>query len=173
MIIAKTIFSYYKLIKQFKNHIIKKYYLALVWGIINKKGIINKSIIRNYKNRKKMITTNKNIYKKSLTYYKRLAIGKKKNINVSLIYCKIITGKTHQIRVHMKNLGFPLVGDKLYKKKKIIDNFKYQALIAKKIFLIHPKNKKKIFFSIKITNYFLYLLKIFKINILNFNNKIL
>ncbi|WP_339044921.1 RluA family pseudouridine synthase [Candidatus Zinderia endosymbiont of Aphrophora alni] len=159
MIIAKTIFSYYKLIKQFKDRIINKYYLALVWGHINKKGIINNCIIRDFKNRKKMTISKKNIFKKSITYYKRLAISKIKKVKVSFIYCKIKTGRTHQIRIHMKNLGFPLIGDNLYGKKKNIYKFKYQALIAKKISFIHPKKKKKIFFTIKLSSYFLNLLK--------------
>ena len=108
------------------------------------------------------VTKNKNKGKKAITNYKTIRIFKNLNVpKVSLIECKLETGRTHQIRVHMNFKGNPILGDKSYGKSKKkyknidediknkIDNFKRQALHAKSLGFIHPKTGNKLFFEAK------------------------
>ena len=100
--------------------------------------------------------------KKAITNYKTIKIFQNSNVpKISLIECKLETGRTHQIRVHMHYKGNPILGDKSYGKskkkfKKIdlniekkINSFNRQALHAKILGFIHPKTQKKIFFEAK------------------------
>ena len=108
------------------------------------------------------MSVSKNRGKISITNYKTLKIFHNSNIpKISLIECKLETGRTHQIRVHMNYKGNPILGDKSYGKskkkfKKIdlniekkINNFNRQALHAKNLGFLHPTTKKEIFFEAK------------------------
>ncbi|MDH3004765.1 MAG: RluA family pseudouridine synthase [Candidatus Shikimatogenerans sp. JK-2022] len=139
LIIAKNIKSYNFLKLQFLNRTIKKKYIALIWGIpLKHKNIIKNYIGRNKKQRIKMAVMNKQnkkYGKYSITKYKVLKSFK----FLSLIKCKIKTGRTHQIRVHFKYIGHPIFNDDLYGGNKINKKYvKYKKTIIK-LFKILPR----------------------------------
>ena len=162
IVVAKNDNAHINLSKQFSNHTIKRTYEALVWGSLKpQSGKINERISRSVKNRQ-LMAVRKEKGKRAITNYKTLEIFQNLNLpKVSLIECRLETGRTHQIRVHMNFKGNPILGDKSYGKsikkyKKInaeiekkINNFKRQALHAKSLGFIHPKNKKELFFEAK------------------------
>ena len=162
VVIAKNNYSHENLSLQFSRHSITRVYQLLVWGKIRpSKGKIETLITRSSKNRQ-MMTVSNSKGKKAITNYQTIELFENKNIpTLSLLECKLETGRTHQIRVHMNYLGNSIVGDDKYKKKfkkiKNIDplleasiiNLKRQFLHAKTIGFIHPKkNKEMIFHSI-------------------------
>ena len=162
IVVAKNDIAHNNLSKQFSSHTIKRTYEALVWGSLKpKSGKINERIGRNIKNRQ-LMSVRKNTGKVAITNYKTLEIFQNSSLpKISLIECKLETGRTHQIRVHMSFKGNPILGDKSYGKskekfKKIdekvekqIKNFNRQALHAKSLGFIHPKNNKEFFFEAK------------------------
>tara|TARA_Y100001970_G_scaffold42386_1_gene52806 strand:+ start:1424 stop:2335 length:912 start_codon:yes stop_codon:yes gene_type:complete len=135
LIVAKNKKEYEYLIELQKDRKIKKYYLAVVSGIPDKKyATIDAPISRNKSHRKKMSINTSG--RKSLTTYKVL----KSNSKMSLIELELHTGRTHQIRVHMQAIGHPIIGDKLYgKKSSLIDR---QLLHAYKLEFKDSKNNK-------------------------------
>ena len=162
VVIAKNNYSHENLSLQFSRHSITRVYQLLVWGKIRpSKGKIETLITRSSKNRQ-MMTVSSSKGKKAITNYQTIELFENKNIpTLSLLECKLETGRTHQIRVHMNFLGNSIVGDDKYKKKfkkiKDIDpllessiiNLERQFLHAKTIGFIHPKkNKEMIFHSI-------------------------
>ncbi len=160
LVVAKNNYAHSQLAKQFNEHIIKRKYLALVWGVIRPlKGKIETFIIRNKKNRQLMMVSDVR-GKKAITNYTTKKIYNIKNIpKISLIECELETGRTHQIRVHMKFKGNSLLGDKSYGKKNIkfkkihedfqnnLNNLVGQALHAKSLGFIHPKSNKFMHFE--------------------------
>lgn len=149
IVVAKNDFAHKFLGEQFKVHSIKREYVALVHGIIKKsKGLIETNIGRNPKDRIKMGVVQKG--KEAITEYKVL----RRYRRCTLIKCKLYTGRTHQIRVHMSHIGFPLVGDPLYGLKK--DNIykEGQLLHARIIGFVHPKTKKYIEFKSNLPEHF-------------------
>ena len=165
IVVAKNDFAHINLSAQFNNHTIKRVYEALVWGSLKpQSGRINERISRSVKNRQ-LMSVRKEKGKISITNYKTLKIFKNLNLpKISLIECKLETGRTHQIRVHMNFKGNSILGDKSYGKsrrkfKKIdpmiekkINNFNRQALHAKSLGFIHPSTKKEIFFEARRPN---------------------
>ena len=160
IVVAKNDFAHNNLSKQFSDHTIKRTYEALIWGSLKpKNGKINEKISRSIKNRQ-LMSVRKNIGKIAITNYKTLEVFQNLNIpKISLIECKLETGRTHQIRVHMNFKGNPILGDKSYGKsrkkfKKIdlniekkINNFNRQALHAKSLGFKHPTKKKEFYFE--------------------------
>ncbi len=157
IVIAKNDESHLSLAKQFKDHTISRKYKALVWGLPNK-NIVEGYIDRHRVNRKIMSLNQNKKGKYSKTYIK---IIKYYGI-ASLIECKLETGRTHQVRVHMTSINCPLVGDKTYGKSKInqfdkdkdnfnkfliLKNFSRQALHAYHLGFIHPKTNKYVEFN--------------------------
>ena len=161
LVIAKTEKSMTLMAKQFFNKSVEREYYALVWGDVkDDEGEINAPIGRNPKNRLQMI-----VYedmeggKEAITNYKVI----ERFGYVTLISCRLQTGRTHQIRVHMKYLGHTLFNDERYggnkilkgtvysKYKQFVDNcfrlLPRQALHAKTLGFIHPKSKEKISFN--------------------------
>ena len=162
IVVAKNDQAHINLSKQFSDHTIERKYEALVWGIIKpQKGKINENISRSVKNRQ-LMSVRKDKGKTAITNYKTLEIFQNSNLpKISLVECKLETGRTHQIRVHMNFIGNPVLGDKSYGKskkkfKKIdakiekkINNFTRQALHAKSLGFIHPQTGKEVFFEAK------------------------
>ena len=160
LVVAKNNLSHANLGLQFSKHTVKRKYLCLVWGVVRPlKGKINTLITRDKKNRQ-LMTVSDTIGKKAITNYKTLKIFNLKDIpKISLIECELETGRTHQIRVHLKYKGSSLLGDKHYGKKNIkfkkinknfFDNLSKltgQALHAKTLEFIHPRTKKKVSFN--------------------------
>ena len=162
MIIAKTEIAHIKLSDMFKNHTIERNYQLLVWNVPDSKGFIDQPIGRSKFNRKKMgINLNG---KRAVTHWVLLKVFS--NI-VSLINCKLETGRTHQIRVHMSSIGHSLIGDKTYggipksnkkqtsAEKNIISEcktFSRQALHSKTLSFVHPISEKKLHFDVDLPN---------------------
>ena len=154
LVIAKNNFSHSKLGEQFSQHTIKRKYLCLAWGVIRPlSGKISTLISRDKKNRQLMTVSDVN-GKKAITNYKTIKVFNLKDIpKISLIECELETGRTHQIRVHLKYRGVSLLGDKQYGKKNIkfkkinndflskLKNLSGQALHAKTLEFYHPKTK--------------------------------
>ena len=175
LVIAKNNLSHSKLGKQFSDHSIARKYLCLVWGVIRPlQGRIKTLISRNKKNRQLMMVSDVN-GKKAITNYKTIKVFNIKDIpKISLIECKLETGRTHQIRVHMKYKGSSLLGDNQYGKKnikfkKINENFfkklsvlNGQALHAKSLGFIHPSKNKWVNFESELPNDFKKLLDLLK-----------
>ena len=118
MLVAKNQKMFERLKNMFKNHEIKKTYLALVWGALkNKIGTITLPIGLKNNSIKRTIYSQK-LKKEAITYYRVLKEIKDQNGNIySLLEIEPQTGRTHQIRVHLKSIGHPVCGDKLYGKK--------------------------------------------------------
>ena len=160
VVIAKNNQTHEQLSIQFSKHSIKRVYQLLIWGKIKpSKGRVETLITRSSKNRQMMEVSNTK-GKKAITNYKTLEIFESKNIpTFSLLECKLETGRTHQIRVHMNYLGNNIVGDDKYKKRfkkiknidKILEknliNLNRQFLHAKIIGFIHPKKNKEMIFD--------------------------
>ena len=160
VIIAKNNQTHEHLSNQFNKHTIDRIYQLLVWGKLKpSKGKVETLITRSSKNRQMMEVSNSK-GKRAITNYETIEIFQNKNLpTLSLVECKLETGRTHQIRVHMKYLGNNIVGDETYKKKfkkikninpfleKNLINLKRQFLHAKTIGFIHPKKNKKIIFN--------------------------
>ena len=175
LVIAKNNLSHSKLGKQFSDHSIKRKYLCLVWGTVRPlQGRIETLISRNKKNRQLMMVSDFN-GKKAITNYKTIKVFNIKDIpRISLIECELETGRTHQIRVHMKHKGASLLGDNQYGKKNIKfkkineDFFKKlsalngQALHARSLGFVHPSKNKWVNFESELPNDFKKLLDLLK-----------
>ena len=173
LVIAKNNLSHSNLGKQFSEHSIKRKYLSLVWGVIRPlQGRIETLIARNKKNRQLMMVSDFN-GKKAITNYKTIRVFNIKDIpKISLIECELETGRTHQIRVHMKYKGTSLLGDNQYGKanikfKKINEDFlkklsvlSGQALHAKTLGFLHPSKNKWVRFESELPNDFKKLLEL-------------
>lgn len=151
VIFAKCEYVQESLIRQMKEHTFVKEYIAIVEGFFKEKeGKINLPIARKQGSIiQRCIDQNGD---KAITKYKVLKELKINNTNISIIKCRLLTGRTHQIRVHMSYLGHPLLGDDLYGGKKLI--FNRQALHSYKISFIHPITNKKVTFISKIPKEF-------------------
>lgn len=160
IVVAKNNFAHENLSIQFNKHSIKRVYQLLIWGKLRPRaGIIKTLIKRSTKNRQLMEVGNTK-GKIAITNYKTLEVFENnKTPTLSLVECKLETGRTHQIRVHMSYKGNNILGDKKYKKKfkkfKNIDSklenlllkLDRQFLHAKTLGFTHPVNGKKIEFS--------------------------
>lgn len=115
MIIAKTSKSMQKLSKIIHNHKLNKNYTALTYGRINEDGQIKSYLRRSSQDRRKMVTHPKQ-GKESITEYKVIEYYKYKTSRLSLVSLTPVTGRTHQLRVHLKSIGHPVIGDQVYSK---------------------------------------------------------
>tara|TARA_Y100001970_G_C14088652_1_gene778765 strand:- start:223 stop:1203 length:981 start_codon:yes stop_codon:yes gene_type:complete len=160
VVVAKNNFSHEKLSNQFSQHSIERIYQTLIWGKLRPQiGKIETLITRSTKNRQLMeVGLTKG--KKAITNYKTLEVFENEKIpTLSLIECKLQTGRTHQIRVHMSFKGNNILGDKKYKKKfkkikninldleSMILNLDRQFLHAKVLGFDHPKSGKRLSFN--------------------------
>ena len=160
VVIAKNNEAHESLSKQFNDHTITRVYQLLIWGKLRpSSGRIDTYITRSSKNRQLMeVSLSKG--KRAITNYKTIEIFENdKTPTLSLVECKLETGRTHQIRVHMTYLGNSIVGDDKYKKKykkiknidleleNLISKLDRQFLHAKTLGFIHPKTNQEIVFS--------------------------
>ena len=163
IVVAKNNFSHEKLSKQFADHKIKRVYQALIWGKLRpQNGKIDTLIKRSTKNRQLMeVGISKG--KRAITNYKTIELFENDKVpTLSFIECKLETGRTHQIRVHMSYKGNNILGDKKYKKKfkkiknidknleKAILSLDRQFLHAEVLGFKHPSSGEEIEFSSKI-----------------------
>ena len=138
MVIAKTLEVHTDLVRQLQARTVRREYLALVWGTPNASGTIDASMGRHPRDRIKMAVLENMTAKPAITHFERLASGMLDRRPVSLVRCRLETGRTHQIRVHMQSIGFALVGDALYGKAHLAPAFHRQALQAYRLGLVHP-----------------------------------
>ncbi|WP_425436097.1 RluA family pseudouridine synthase [Noviherbaspirillum humi] len=138
MVVAKTLEAQTNLVRQLQARSVKREYLALVWGQTMVSGKVEAAIGRHPRDRIKMAVSDSPSAKPALTHYERLATGAIDGRQVSLLRCRLETGRTHQIRVHMQSIGFGLVGDPLYGKPHLASVFPRQALHAQRLGLLHP-----------------------------------
>ncbi len=142
LVVAKTDEVHDKLSEMIKNKEVERIYIALVEGVINHEtGTIDAPIGRDIVNRQKMMVTDINS-KDAITHFRVL----KRYSDKTLIECKLETGRTHQIRVHMAYINHPIVNDPVYGKSKKTTSFG-QMLHSKSIRFIHPITKKELYFE--------------------------
>jgi 23S rRNA pseudouridine1911/1915/1917 synthase len=159
MVVAKTLISQTELVRQLQARSVKREYAALVWGTPNQSGTIDAAMARHTRDRLKMAVSHSVVAKSAITHFQRVATGMLERFPVTLVACQLETGRTHQIRVHMQSLGFPLVGDTLYGKQHLARFFPRQALQARKLGLIHPQSGKAVEWEIPLAPDFAELLK--------------
>ena len=149
IIVAKNDKAHIALSEQLKNHEVKKTYLAVVRGIIKEnEATINMPIARSKKDRKKMDVDKDG--KEAITHFK--VLGRYKN-KYTLLQINLETGRTHQIRVHLSHIGYPIIGDEVYSNGKNEWNVSGQCLHAWKLEFIHPITGKKISLEAEIPEY--------------------
>jgi 23S rRNA pseudouridine1911/1915/1917 synthase len=151
LVIAKHDKAHEGLAKQFATHSIDRRYLAIVSGVPRQAaGTVDASLARSSQNRKKIAIVGEGKGKRAVTHWKRLEILK----DAALVECRLETGRTHQVRVHMASIGHPLVGDPVYGRgksthRKLLNqlDFKRQALHAAHLGFIHPVTKGRLSFD--------------------------
>ena len=149
IIVAKNDTAHINLSKQIQDRKVKKTYIALVRGVIKEnEATINMPIGRSSKDRKKMAVTKDG--KEAITHFKVL----KRYNGFTLLEVKIKTGRTHQIRVHLSEIGYPIVGDEVYSNGKNPFGVKGQMLHAEKLELKHPRTGKDLTFEAPVPKYF-------------------
>ena len=149
LVIAKNDEAHTFLSEQLKDHSMKREYYALIEGRLkNDRGTIDKSLGRSKKDRLKIGIVEGG--KRAVTHYEVI----ERYNGYTLIKCVLETGRTHQIRVHMASIGHPLVGDPVYGFKRQKFNIDGQALHAKTLGFIHPRNKKYIEYTTDLPEYF-------------------
>ncbi len=167
LVVAKNNLTHSNLGAQFSDHTINRKYRCLIWGIIRPlNGRIETLISRDKKNRQLMTVSETN-GKKAVTNYKTIKVFSIKDIpKISLIECELETGRTHQIRVHLKYKGSSILGDKQYGKKnlkfkrvdknfnEVLNKLNGQLLHAQTLEFYHPKRKKRVKFRSNLPNDF-------------------
>lgn len=149
MIIAKNDISHVNMSKQIQDRKVEKHYIALVRGIIaENEATIDMPIGRSTKDRKKMAVTKNG--KNAVTHFTVI----ERYRNCTLLDVKIDTGRTHQIRVHMAEIGHPVIGDEVYSNGKNEFGVKGQMLHAKSLDFKHPTTEEPMYLEAELPEYF-------------------
>ena len=149
LIVAKNDKAHLKMSEQIKDRKVNKKYIALVRGIIKEnEATINMPIGRSTKDRKKMAVSKNG--KNAVTHFKVI----ERFVNYTLLEVKIETGRTHQIRVHLSQIGYPIVGDAVYSNGKNEWGIEGQCLHAKSLKFKHPITGKEMFIEAPMPEYF-------------------
>ena len=151
LVVAKTDVAHEGLARQFAAHSIDRRYLAIVNGVPKaSEGTVDAPLARSAANRKKIAIVEGSRGKRAVTHWKRLNVLK----DAALVECRLVTGRTHQVRVHMASIGHPLVGDPVYGRAgkthgKLLKELQFhrQALHAAELGFIHPVTKNRLSFS--------------------------
>lgn len=149
LVIAKNDKAHINLSEQIKNREVKKIYIALVRGVVKEnEATIDMPIGRSIKDRKKMSVSKTG--KRAVTHIKVI----KRYNEYTLLQVDIKTGRTHQIRVHLSQIGYPVVGDMIYSNGKNKFDIKGQCLHAKSLDFKHPITGEKMHLEAKLPQYF-------------------
>src|SRR3569833_3609810 len=151
LVVAKTDVAHEGLAKQFAAHSIDRRYLAIVNGVPRATGgTVDAALARSANNRKKITIVENGRGKRAITHWKRLNALR----DAALVECRLETGRTHQVRVHMASIGHPLLGDPVYGRAgktngKLLKElgFHRQALHAAELGFVHPVTKNRLSFS--------------------------
>lgn len=161
LIVAKNDVAHIKMSEQIKNREVKKTYIALVRGLVpENEATIKMPIGRSTKDRKKMAVVKNG--KEAITHFKVLERYTTKNASYTLLEIKIETGRTHQIRVHMAEIGHPVIGDYVYSNGKNEFGIEGQCLHAQKLEFDHPITGKHMELEAELPQYFYEILEILK-----------
>ena len=153
LIVAKNDLAHIKMSEQIKDRKVKKTYIALVRGTVpENEATINMPIGRSTKDRKKMAVVKDG--KEAITHFKVLKRYTTKNGTYTLLEVKIDTGRTHQIRVHLAQIGFPIIGDTVYSNGKNEFGVVGQCLHAKRLEFSHPITGKEMQIEAPLPEYF-------------------
>lgn len=148
LVVAKDNYTHQHISEQFKNGSVQRTYEAIVHGQMKRsKGTIQAPIARDPYKRTKMAVVSGG--KKAITHYQVI----KRFVNYTYVKCRLQTGRTHQIRVHMNYIGHSIVGDPVYIDQKTLQ-IGGQALIARKLQFIHPHKNECVHFAIDIPDFF-------------------
>ncbi len=156
LVVAKSDRAHEGLARQFKDHSIDRLYAAVVYGVpVPGSGMVDAWIGRSDADRKKMAVHREGRGKNAVTHYR--VIDRLRG--AAMVECRLETGRTHQVRVHMAHIGHPLIGDPLYGRerkgfKSILEtlSFKRQALHAKRLGFIHPVSGEALKFDSPLPN---------------------
>jgi 23S rRNA pseudouridine1911/1915/1917 synthase len=151
LVVAKTDVAHEGLAKQFAAHSVDRRYLAILNGVPNaSEGKIDAPLARSATNRKKIAIVEGSSGKRAVTHWRRLSVLK----DAALVECRLETGRTHQIRVHMASIAHPLIGDPVYGRSgkthgKLLSELQFgrQALHAAELGFAHPVTKHRLSFS--------------------------
>ncbi|MBV9884509.1 MAG: RluA family pseudouridine synthase, partial [Sphingomonadaceae bacterium] len=151
LVVAKTDVAHEGLAAQFARHSIDRRYLAITAGRPNPaSGAIDAPLARSPANRKKMAVTGEGRGKRAVTHYRIVTPLR----DAALVECRLETGRTHQVRVHLASIGHPLLGDPVYGRprpehREILKrlNFQRQALHAAELGFVHPVSKENLSFK--------------------------
>ncbi|MCS6766601.1 MAG: RluA family pseudouridine synthase [Candidatus Protistobacter heckmanni] len=143
MVVALTLEAQTDLVRQLQARSVGREYLALVWGKPPEQGVVDAPIGRDPRQRTRMAVVHGNAGKPARTHYEVLARTDVNGVAAALLRCRLETGRTHQIRVHLASLGHPLLGDALYggtakKYPPLPGGFARQALHARRLSLLEP-----------------------------------
>ncbi len=168
LVVAKDLKSHAHLVEQLQRRTVSRKYIALVYGELISGGTVDEPIGRHSVDRKRM-AVKPSMGRPAITHYR---IRKKFN-GFTLLDVKLETGRTHQIRVHMAHIKYPIVGDRVYGRKMNagenstllkLSNFSRQALHAAELSFIHPKKQSEITFSVPLPEDFQELIEILECN---------
>jgi len=151
LVVAKSDVAHEGLARQFAAHSITRRYLAIVNGVPKTaEGTVDAPLARSAANRKKIAIVEGSRGKRAVTHWRRLSVLR----DAALLECRLETGRTHQVRVHMASIGHPLVGDPVYGRAGRVHSnilkklqFHRQALHAAELGFIHPVTKHRLSFS--------------------------
>lgn len=151
LVVAKTDVAHEGLAKQFAAHSIDRRYLAIVTGIPKvSEGTVDAPLARSSANRKKIAIVAGGRGKRAVTHWRRIEALRE----AALVECRLETGRTHQVRVHMASLGHPLIGDPVYGRSgkthgKLLKELQFhrQALHAAELGFTHPATKHRLSFA--------------------------
>lgn len=151
LVVAKTDVAHEGLARQFAAHTIERRYLAIVGGVPRMaEGCVDAPLARSAHDRKKIAIVKESRGKRAVTHWKRLEVLR----DAALVECRLETGRTHQVRVHMASIGHPLLGDPVYGRGKSVHrdllnelDFHRQALHATGLGFIHPVTKARLSFQ--------------------------
>lgn len=162
LVVAKTDEAHIKLSEALKSHQIKRIYYAICEGVLKEdSGVVDAPIGRHPVNRLKMAIVPNG--KEAVTYFEVLERFDK----YTFVKLRLKTGRTHQIRVHMSYIGYPLLGDGIYGRAKNEFGVEGQVLHAGEIEFVHPITSKVLHFSADLPEYFVEILNMLR----NRNNK--
>ncbi|QMU62533.1 MAG: 23S rRNA pseudouridine(1911/1915/1917) synthase RluD [Gammaproteobacteria bacterium] len=169
LVVAKDLKSHTHLVDQLQQRTVSRKYIALVYGEMISGGTVDEPIGRHSVDRKRM-AVKPSMGRPAVTHYR---VRKKYN-GFTLLDVKLETGRTHQIRVHMSHIKFPIIGDLVYGRKmnagknsmlQLLSNFPRQALHAAELSFVHPKKQSEVSFSAPIPTDFQELIEVLESNL--------